>query len=57
MKLVARLEKIPELASFIPLFLNGVALDPCLQLSEDDQKNAETTENRQRGGIFQRTVC
>ena len=40
-KLVARLQKIPDLASFIPRFLEGDALALYLQLSKEDQLEAD----------------
>lgn len=43
-KLVARLQKIKDLASFLPLFLEGDALALYLQLSEEQQASASTVE-------------
>ena len=41
-QLVAKLQKVSDLASFIPLFLEGDALALYLEMSEDDQTNAES---------------
>ena len=43
-KLVSRLQKVLELASFIPLFLERYALALYLQLSDEDQRNADKIE-------------
>ena len=43
-KLVARLLKVPDLVSFIPLFLEGNALALYLRLSNEDQLDADKTE-------------
>lgn len=41
-RLVAKLKKVTDLASFIPLFLDGDALALYLELSEDERSDAET---------------
>lgn len=43
-KLVTRLQKIPDLESFIPLFLEGDTLVHYLQLNEGDQKDVDRIE-------------
>ena len=44
--LVAKLQKIADLASFIPLYLEGDALALYLELNEDDQADAKKTEEK-----------
>ena len=39
-KLVAKLAKVTDLASFLPLYLEGDALAVYLEMSETDQKSA-----------------
>ena len=46
MKLVAKLQKVQDLASFIPLFLHGDALALYLEMSNEDQVRAEQIEMR-----------
>ena len=46
LKLVAKLQKISNLASFIPLFLKGNALALDLEMSEEDQQDEEMIEVR-----------
>ena len=46
MKLVAKLQKVQDLASFIPLFLHGDALALYLEMSNEDQVRAEQMEMR-----------
>ena len=45
-ELVAKLKNITDLASFLPLFLEGDALALYLELSEDEQQNAEIIKIR-----------
>ena len=45
-KLVAKLKKVQDLASFIPLFLHGDALALYLEMSNEDQVRAEQIEMR-----------
>ena len=45
-KLVAKLQKVQDLASFIPLFLHGDALALYLEMSNEDQVRAEQIEMR-----------
>ena len=45
-KLVAKLQKVQDLASFIPLFLHGDALVLYLEMSNEDQVRAEQIEMR-----------
>ena len=45
-KLVAKLQKISDLASFLPLYLEGDALALYLEMTEDDQANADKIEAR-----------
>ena len=45
-KLVAKLQKVQDLASFIPLFLHGDALALYLEMSNEDQVWAEQIEMR-----------
>lgn len=44
--LVAKLQKISDLASFIPLYLEGDALALYLELSEKDQESAEKIQEK-----------
>lgn len=44
--LVAKLQKISDLASFIPLYLEGDALALYLELSEEDQLSAEKIKEK-----------
>ena len=46
MKLVAKLQKVQDLASFIPLFLHGDAFALYLEMSNEDQVWAEQIEMR-----------
>ena len=46
MKLVDKLQKMQDLASFIPLFLHGDALALYLDISNEDQVRAEQIEMR-----------
>ena len=46
MKLVAKLQKVQDLASFIPLFLHGDALALYLEMSNENQVRAEQIEMR-----------
>lgn len=45
-KLVAKLQKISDLASFLPLFLEGDALAIYLEMKESDQTDADKIEAR-----------
>ena len=45
-KLVSKLQKVQDLASFIPLFLHGDALALYLEMSNEDQLRAEQMEMR-----------
>ena len=45
-KLVAKLQKISDLASFIPLYLEGDALSVYLEMSESEQASAERIEGK-----------
>ena len=45
-RLVAKLKKITELESFLPLYLEGVALAPYLEMDESDQIDADEIERR-----------
>ena len=45
-KLVAKLKKIGDLASFLPLYLEGDALSLYLEMNEEDQLNAARIEER-----------
>lgn len=45
-KLVAKLQKISDLASFMPLYLEGNALAIYLEMEEEDQANAAKIEAR-----------
>ena len=45
-KLVARLGKVTDLASFMPLYLEGSALAVYLEMSEKHQQDAQQIENR-----------
>lgn len=45
-QLVAKLAKVTDLASFLPLYLEGDALAVYLEMSEDDQKSAKEIEDR-----------
>lgn len=56
-KLVARLQNIPNLACFIPLFLEWVVLALYLQLSEDDQRDAEGIENALKKAFSEGMFC
>ena len=44
--LVAKLQKISDIASFIPLYLEGNALALYLELSDEDQADAETIQKK-----------
>lgn len=44
--LVAKLQKISDLASFIPLYLEGDALALYLELSDEDQESAEKIQEK-----------
>ena len=46
MKLVAKLQKVQDLASFIPLFLHEDALALYLEMSNEDQVQAEQIKMR-----------
>ena len=46
MKLVAKLQKVQDLASFIPLFLHGDALALYLEMSNENQVRTEQIEMR-----------
>lgn len=46
MRLVAKLQKITNLASLILLFLEGDALVPDLEINEEDQKNTDLIEQK-----------
>lgn len=45
-KLVARLQKVDDVASFLPLYLEGDALALYLQLSEKDQQDVSRIEQK-----------
>ena len=45
-KLVAKLANIEDLASFIPLYLEGEALSIFLEMSDSDQQSAQKIEGR-----------
>lgn len=45
-ELVAKLMEIADLASFIPLYLEGDALASYLEMKESDQASAEKIKNR-----------
>ena len=45
-KVLAKLQKVQHLASFIPLFLHGDALALYLEMSNEDQVQAEQIEMR-----------
>ena len=45
-ELVAKLMEIKDLASFIPLFLEGNALALYLEMSEEDQKDEGKIKSR-----------
>lgn len=45
-KLVAKLKKLTDLASFLPLYLEGDALSVYLEMDEKDQENADKVEAR-----------
>ncbi len=51
-KLVTRLQKVPDLASFIPLFLEGDAFALYLQLSDEDQPDADKIEAKLKTAFF-----
>ena len=46
LKLVAKLQKIEDIATFIPMYLEGNALTVYLEIGEKDQANAESIEKR-----------
>lgn len=50
-KLVARLQKLEDLASLLPLLLEGDALALYLEMSEDDKKDATKIEQRLVGAF------
>lgn len=52
-KLVARLMEIKDLASFIPLYLEGDALALYLEMSEEDQLKVEKIEDRLKEAFAQ----
>ena len=54
-KLVARLQKIPDLASFISQFLEGDPLALYLQLSEEDQLKAGKIETKLQTAFIEGT--
>ena len=45
LKLVAKLQKIEDIAMLIPTYLEGNALAVCLEMRERDQSDAESIEN------------
>ena len=45
-KLVAKLAKVGNLADFLPLYLDGHALSIYLEMTDDEQKNADTIEKK-----------
>ena len=50
-RLVAKLKNIEDVASFLPLYLEGDALSLYLEMSEEDQKHADKIEARLRGAF------
>ena len=46
MKLIAKLQKVQDLASFIPVFLHGDTLALYLEMSNEDQVQTEQIEMR-----------
>ena len=46
LKLVAKLQKIEDVATLIPMYLGGNALAVCLEMREKDQADAENIEKR-----------
>lgn len=52
-KLVASLMEIKDVASFIPLYLEGDAMALYLEMSEEDQKKVEKIESRLKEAFAQ----
>lgn len=50
-ELVARLQKVSDVASFLPLFLEDAALALFLQMSDDDQKDIEKIKSKLVGAF------
>ena len=50
-KLVAKLQKVSDLASFMPLFLEGEALSLYLEMKDEDRSDADRIEQRLKGAF------
>ena len=54
LKLVAKLQKIEDIATLIPMYLEGNAFGVYLEMGEKDQADAESTEKRLKIAFFSR---